>query len=244
MPDIKHGLADVSVVKLGTTAISKVMHGTNLIWQPLPPHLVPTVGIVSTPDPGLIPTECVVVAKFYVTAWNDSINTDIVYHGNGGGSMAWRWAFYGGLLYAQIYPDAWTGRPDWSANSTDLTNAGVTPGHDIWMAVTFDLDNGAGAIAVRPYVSTNGTTYTPIAATTTQTPNVTNTFDTADPLRVGGNDKLNGRIYWAELRSGLNPVAGTIQWRFDAAEYPGTGLSYVDPRGKTWTLSNASAIVL
>lgn len=34
-----------------------------------------------------------------------------------------------------------------------------------------------------------------------------------------------------------------VSWRFDAADYPGTGLSYVDPRGRTWTLSTSSAIV-
>lgn len=33
-----------------------------------------------------------------------------------------------------------------------------------------------------------------------------------------------------------------LVWRFDANDYPGTGTSYVDPRGRTWTLSAAGAI--
>lgn len=41
----------------------------------------------------------------------------------------------------------------------------------------------------------------------------------------------------------LNPLPAELLWRFDANEYPGTGLSYVDPRGRTWTLTTAAAIV-
>ena len=33
-----------------------------------------------------------------------------------------------------------------------------------------------------------------------------------------------------------------IVWRFDANEYPGTGTVYTDPRGRTWTLTSATAI--
>ena len=40
----------------------------------------------------------------------------------------------------------------------------------------------------------------------------------------------------------LQPVASQLLWRFDANDYPGTGTSYVDPRGRTWTLTSASAI--
>ena len=40
----------------------------------------------------------------------------------------------------------------------------------------------------------------------------------------------------------LQPVASEVLWKFDANDYPGTGTSYVDPRGRTWTLTNAAAI--
>lgn len=40
----------------------------------------------------------------------------------------------------------------------------------------------------------------------------------------------------------VQPQADHVVWRFDAEDYPGTGLSYVDPRGRTWTLSAAGAI--
>ena len=41
----------------------------------------------------------------------------------------------------------------------------------------------------------------------------------------------------------VQPQPDALRWRFAAVEYPGTGTSYVDPRGRTWTLTNAAAIV-
>lgn len=40
----------------------------------------------------------------------------------------------------------------------------------------------------------------------------------------------------------VQPQPDVVMWRFDANEYPGTGTSYVDPRGRTWTLSVAGVI--
>jgi hypothetical protein len=60
-----------------------------------------------------------------------------------------------------------------------------------------------------------------------------------------GADRWEQPIYSAQMRSGsADPNAGgTVIARFDAAEYPGSGTSYVDPRGRTWTLSGAGVIV-
>jgi hypothetical protein len=41
----------------------------------------------------------------------------------------------------------------------------------------------------------------------------------------------------------VQPQPDAVVWRFDANDYPGTGTSYVDPRGRTWTLSAAGAIM-
>ena len=41
----------------------------------------------------------------------------------------------------------------------------------------------------------------------------------------------------------LQPQAERVVWRFDASEYPGTGTTFTDPRGRVWTLSAAGAIV-
>ena len=54
-------------------------------------------------------------------------------------------------------------------------------------------------------------------------------FDVTTLLQVGGLFSAGSRLYSAEMRTGLDPAAGTVLWRFDASEYPGTGLSYTDP---------------
>ena len=43
------------------------------------------------------------------------------------------------------------------------------------------------------------------------------------------------------------PIVGTpkvdgLVWKFDANEYPGTGTSFTDPRGRAWTLTSAAAL--
>ena len=53
---------------------------------------------------------------------------------------------------------------------------------------------------------------------------------------------FNGRIYSVEMRTGLDPTQGKVLWRFDATEYPGSGTTYTDPRGRVWTLANAGVI--
>jgi hypothetical protein len=40
----------------------------------------------------------------------------------------------------------------------------------------------------------------------------------------------------------VQPQPDTVVWRFDANDYPGTGTSYVDPRGRTWTQTIEGAI--
>jgi hypothetical protein len=76
----------------------------------------------------------------------------------------------------------------------------------------------------------------------------TSTSNSASPLHIGsrsvtGTDRYNNRVHWAELRTGLNPGAGTLRWRFDATEAPPGATSYIDPRGVPWDLSSTTAIV-
>jgi hypothetical protein len=45
-----------------------------------------------------------------------------------------------------------------------------------------------------------------------------------------------GRVYWAEMRTGVVPGEGTLLWRFDASERTGTEAYFTDPRGRQWLL--------
>lgn len=65
--------------------------------------------------------------------------------------------------------------------------------------------------------------------------------DAATSLLVGNG--WRGRIYWVQMETldaSGNP--DELIWRFDADEYPGTGTTYVDPRGRSWTLATGATI--
>jgi hypothetical protein len=41
----------------------------------------------------------------------------------------------------------------------------------------------------------------------------------------------------------VQPQPNSLMWRFDAKDYPGTGTSFTDPRGRTWTMSTPNSIL-
>jgi hypothetical protein len=120
----------------------------------------------------------------------------------------------------------------------------LSPGDiDSTFALTIQLDS-AGSQNIGTMIG-NAVTGRFAAMSSGQTP----TRDVHDSHGVvhlgisGTTDRWTGRIYWVELRTGTDPTAGTVIWRFDANDYPGTGTTYVDPRGRTWTLTSASALI-
>jgi hypothetical protein len=93
--------------------------------------------------------------------------------------------------------------------------------------------------------STDGIVWTETGTPVTTSSFVGGTTNSVTPLHIGsrsvsGTDRFNNRIHWVELRTGLNPGAGTLMCRFDASE--STGTTWTDPRGVPWTLSAAGAI--
>jgi hypothetical protein len=69
---------------------------------------------------------------------------------------------------------------------------------------------------------------------------LTKFFDSNQAMGIGQG--FAGRIYWAEMRNGIAPAVQTVVWRFDANEYPGTGTTFTDPRGRVWNMGAATAI--
>jgi hypothetical protein len=156
-------------------------------------------------------------------------------------STSYQLAFTATNLYVRIYSGGGF-QGGAVANVTQLTAAGVVPGANVWLAGSVDCD-AAGQVVYKAYVSTDGLTWTQLGGTVSLAlvPTVVSSAVTIG--NPSGSVWQGGAIYSTELRTGLDPAAGTIGWRFDAAEYPGTGTSYVDPRGQTWTLSSAGVIV-
>lgn len=189
-----------------------------------PGYLTPTVGTVSTPDPGPLPAQCTFVFKVRGPAGSYGV---VVGHWPGAPELAWNVALAPGddVVYFMTSADG----------STVTYDFAVTPdptGADQYRAVSVDIGHpitewsSSGDGVWHPIGTGLGTSVTP--------------FDTAQAMGIG--NAFDGRIYSVELRTGLDPTGGAVVWRFDADDYPGTGMSYVDPRGRTWTLAGAGAI--
>ena len=199
-------------------------------------YLTPTVGTVTTPDPGPLPEQYTWVTHV-AGPWAGTWETFAAQHETMG-QYSWRWDFHSGMPAM---------RP---LTTSDGQDGGLVlpwlpfPAMSPWMATSMVRDNDAGQAVSTGYVSTDGLTWSQVASASDPAFPV---FDSSSVVRVGAADgagvqTVAGRIYSVELRTGLDPAAGTVLWRFDADDYPGTGTSYSDPRGRTWTLTNASAI--
>ena len=94
--------------------------------------------------------------------------------------------------------------------------------------------------------STDGIFWTEVGTPVTTTTFPSGITNSATPLHIGsrsvtGTDRYNQRIYWVEMRTGLNPGAGNLVFRCDASDWS-TGTYWYDRRDVQWSLSAAGAI--
>ena len=237
---VRNGVADLTYS--ATPTINLTIPPKN--YQELPGEalLVPSVGRASVPDPATIPATFSFVMKIKGPVATDSTSFCIAScnRQSPDGNASWRLTTYGNNHQCSFatYPTGAIGSGDWAISG------GYWGGNDSnvkCLAFTYDTANGAWATKKS---SDGGASY---SNTSTGFGRTGPFFDSANPVWIGAEDNgtgsiWDGEIYWIELRSGLDPVGGTVLWRFDAADYPGSGTSYVDPRGKTWTLDSAAAI--
>ena len=117
----------------------------------------------------------------------------------------------------------------------------VLSGDDIWVRVTLDVDNGSSGFDIAFYTSSDGVTWTQNGTTYTGS-GVTNIFDTSNqveigPRATGTQNTWSGRIYTAEIRSGINgKVVGSPD--LDMA-FPSTQKTFKDSEGNTWTINGS-----
>lgn len=199
-------------------------------------YLTGTVGSATTPDPGPLPDEFTLVYKVrgptggaqnvIAAQWTSSPNMAYMFQRTVGSTNHGFWYSLDGTAVVQ----------------RSAPGEAITPTADQFLAMSISRTQFLN----RPWSSTNGTGWTPVNAGVTSAPLATPFVDATGVLRIGARitntEPWNGRIYWVELRTGLDPAAGTVLWRFDADEYPGTGTTWTDPRGRAWTLTTASAI--
>jgi hypothetical protein len=137
----------------------------------------------------------------------------------------------------------------WNAGGTKIAEQTHTTG-----AVAADYDVALGTpIAVTAgqvltfSISAGATTPLRGSATTVTSPAGVTHLDTR--YASGGvgtfpNTVLaSSTVYISPVYEPASVGGGDAGFRFDAAEYPGTGLGYTDPRGDLWTLSAPGAVV-
>jgi len=120
----------------------------------------------------------------------------------------------------------------------------VADGAAVYLRVTLDVDNGAAGHDTKFYTSADGVAWTQLGATVTAA-GVTSIFDSPRPVAVGhihgGAHPAVGKIYYAELRDGIEGPAVAV---FD----PDTDAMYNSPAfvssatGELWTVVGSAAI--
>jgi hypothetical protein len=220
----------------GNSALSRVSVARE------PAYLTPSVGEVTTPDPGPLPNQHTFVYR--VRGPMTGLSATGVVAGQMKVFGQWSW-----LAQRSVAPNAYvvfSAYPNGNlVNVASLAaNAGAVTGGDDYGAISVTLNNGSSLAVMTGWSSPDGSTWTshPPASSAVLAP-----FDGNDPVAIGvcqadANATFQGRIYSVELRTGLDPKGGTVIWRFDASDYPGTGTTYQDPRGRTWTLTSDKAI--
>ena len=241
--DISTAVGDLTVFKAGVV-LAGSSAGTAMCG--VRTFLTPAVGTASTLDTAdlRITSDLTLVAKVKINDVAIVGTRMVVNHKGATNGYGFTWFLGSGghlMLRASLNGTAFT-----TTNATPGSLLGyVASGEVATLAVSLDVDNGAG-----------GHTYTARALVGGVWVNLgdnvvaglfTGGFDASELLRIGiqlgGNPAVfEGNIYSVEQRSGLDPNAGGVLWRFDASEYPGTGTVYADPRGRTWTLTTAGAI--
>jgi hypothetical protein len=210
-------------------------------------YLTPSVGTASTPDTPnlLVNADMTWVAQVRIASLTNS-NSRVIssQRPQSASNLAWHMGIANSnqlVLRLSIN----------GTSNTSTANGGVltgrcNPGDIITVAASLDLDNGASGHTITYWMLINSV-WTNIGSSVVAGA-VTAVFDSTTPLTIGNWSGgalgvYDDRIYWAEQRTGLNPAAGTVIWRFDANDQqPAPQQDFVDPRGRAWTLTAPTAI--
>jgi len=115
---------------------------------------------------------------------------------------------------------------------------GFEAGSIHWIRVTLDVDDGAGNRIYMFYTSEDGRVWTQLGSTIT-TAGITSIVDNDSPVEVGALfegtiQNFSGRIYYAELRNGIN---GPVVAVFNPSPGDKDKTSITASTGEVWTLS-------
>lgn len=156
------------------------------------------------------------------------------------GSLKFQWSLDGTA-------DGWA-TPAVLATHAELAALPKTAGDLVCFGIRFTKDDAA------PYVvsitsADEGVNWTEGTRVTVGGAPIADTFNASTSrLSIGarsdgiGNTDWEGNIAWVEFRDLSMPQASQVQWRFDAVDYPGTGTTWTDPRGRAWNIATDTAM--
>lgn len=132
----------------------------------------------------------------------------------------------------------------WSADGTSSSSnssSAIVPAADgttIWVRVTFAANNGSGGNTMIFYTSNDGIAWNQLGSTVVNA-GVTSIYDSLDALEMGSNfagtNTMNGKIYYAEMRNGIN---GTVVSTFDPSLAPAAAASsWTSATTELWTVN-------
>jgi len=162
----------------------------------------------------------------------------------GVGTKSWLYRHYRDTGYWNCYVS-----PDGSDNYTyknPVSNSGGPGWHFMAVSVHYSVATPANGW-IKSWLSDDGGDWYEVSGQQQVAWPVP--LDASTVMRIGAQQGGNtagvwdGDIAWVEMRSGLAPTGGTVLWRFDANDYPGSGTTWTDPRGRQWSVANATAIV-
>lgn len=159
----------------------------------------------------------------------------------GGDSYAWV-ELNTGIMRFNYSVDGTTTIP--RDSTVTLQSVGIVDGQTILVAVTVDVDDGAGNHVVKHWYSINdGVTWLQLGATVT-TAGTISLFDTVTvPLFVGSRsdnitNPTQGRIFWLKVCSG-NSLASAVAAYFNPSRAVRGASTFVASTGETWTLNQS-----
>lgn len=170
---------------------------------------------ITTPDPGPLPAEYTIV--WDVVGPTGVTGSIVGQHQNSTTDRSWLLSRGTGpaLIYATF--SAGTATP---VSTRTNTAPAVTGGRDR-TAVSVTADNGTGKGVLTSWTYTAGA-WSVVQTFTLATSYLT--WDSSLPVRIGNVtatvNPFQGDIYSVEMRSGLDPTAGTVLWRFDGNDCP------------------------
>lgn len=138
---------------------------------------------------------------------NDALQIIASRYAAAGNQKSW----YFGINLAGRLIYAWSEDGSTTIPKTSTANPAFVAGDDAWLRVVHDVDNGAAGNDLIFYTSIDGDAWTQLGDTVT-TAGVAARIASTDAYQLGtldsaGGSPYNGRIYWAEIRDGIDGVS-------------------------------------